>query len=985
MTYSEYKIENPLNKIYLMGFLVLLLFIVPTGLLGQKSAQLIQSSKTDSAKHSSNASAMWPVIGSIDEYIESHNEPPYEKIFLHSDRHTYLQSDTIWFKAYLWYGYEQQPDTTSGILYVDLIDTQGHIILKRKLLIQNGTSHGDFCLDTTIIPGSYLLRAYTHLMQILDAGEPFYQPITINSYNQNFQFECNPVILKQIINDSLKIGFKFFEIDPTGNLNKSYYHKINYSLKIGKISFNKDSILLENTKEYFIKYSLADFRQQDSIAEFAISIRDKGLTFEKKFQIPLQDNIDLQFFPEGGTLVNGLKSKVAFRAIGQDGLGREIAGEIRTDDDNIVSDFKSTNKGMGMFTLQPLVKKEYFAHFWYNNQKYIVPLPHISPEGSTISVSFPETGNDRSITIKQAPSGVTTSKYVIGSSYGKIWFSALIKTLMDSCKLQVPLEMIPEGVCRLTVLNAGFEPECERLIYVDKNQHFKIEVIPDSSSYVTRSKVTLLIRATDPKGIPVHTDLSLAVVDKEQSPKDAEVSGIKAYKLLKSELQGFIEDPDSYFKNDSCTNKVALDLLLLTQGYRKFLPNSTKSSEHILSPEKNLYVSGKIKFNGSKSQERKLNYPNIGLNLISVSEKPYVGLTHPDSIGLFSFQLPLMPGRQRLMLQAKTPKNKPFNGDIFIDSPVAPPLFTTLPTLNNTLSFPTVEYINRIQAVKKTDISRITLPGSMSVTLGEVVVTAKANPKNWWRNYDKDATKIADLDFLDPEGDKYRDLNDLLVEEFGARRYSTASGGLNTVLLPCVKTISMGWNASYWFPIYLLDGKLYWNGEGFDFSKLETLSAYPVNEIKRILVIPPGKSIAMNYAYPPIIGFPQFILQSMVIIETYSKNTYRGDIQGVKKFILDGLDVPRVFYSPRYEGTMKKNPEYDGRATILWEPSILTDVNGQAKVDFFSSDRQTNFEVIVNGIQIESGSPGEGRAQINTNFKRSEKQINNDNADLKIN
>jgi len=305
-----------------------------------------------------------------------------------------------------------------------------------------------------------------------------------------------------------------------------------------------------------------------------------------------------------------------------------------------------------------------------------------------------------------------------------------------------------------------------------------------------------------------------------------------------------------------------------------------------------------------------------------------------------------LPGKQRLMLQAKTLKNKPFNGDIFIDSPVAPPLFTTLPTLNNKLSFPKEEYINRIQAVKKTDISRIPLPGSMSKTLGEVVVTAKANPKNWWRNYDKDATKIADLDFLDPEGDRYRDLNDLLVEEFGARRYSAASGGLNTVLLPCVKTISMGWNASYWFPIYLLDGKLYWNGEGFDFSKLETLSAYPVNEIKRILVIPPGKSIAMNYAYPPIIGFPQFMLQSMVIIETYTKNTCRGDIQGVKKFILDGLDVARVFYSPRYEGRLRNSAVYDSRATLFWEPSLLTDANGQVKVDFFTSDRQTNFEVI---------------------------------------
>ena len=111
----------------------------------------------------------------------------------------------------------------------------------------------------------------------------------------------------------------------------------------------------------------------------------------------------------------------------------------------------------------------------------------------------------------------------------------------------------------------------------------------------------------------------------------------------------------------------------------------------------------------------------------------------------------------------------------------------------------------------------------------------------------------------------------------------------------------------------------------------------------------------------------------MVIIETYSKNTYRGDIQGVKKFILDGLDVPRVFYSPRYEGRLRNSAVYDSRATLFWEPSLLTDANGQVKVDFFTSDRQTNFEVIVNGIQIESGNPGEGRAQINTNFKKSEK------------
>ena len=105
--------------------------------------------------------------------------------------------------------------------------------------------------------------------------------------------------------------------------------------------------------------------------------------------------------------------------------------------------------------------------------------------------------------------------------------------------------------------------------------------------------------------------------------------------------------------------------------------------------------------------------------------------------------------------------------------------------------------------------------------------------------------------------------------------------------------------------------------------------------------------------------------QSMVVIETYSKNTYRGDPRGIETFILDGLDAPRVFYSPRYESPLRNSPVYDGRVTLFWEPSLQTDAYGQAKVEFYTSDRQTGLEVIVNGIEAESGYPGEGDAQIN--------------------
>ena len=617
--------------------------------------------------------------------------------------------------------------------------------------------------------------------------------------------------------------------------------------------------------------------------------------------------------------------------------------------------------------LKPQAKKEYIAHFWYNNQKYIVPLPKVLEEGSVMTMNFAGNSKDQFLSIKQITSGVTTSKYVIGSSYGKIWFSALVKVFSDSCSLKIPFELLPEGICRLTILNNSFEPECERLIYVDKNQRFKIEIIPDSLSYGTRSRVTLLIKATGAGKTPVKTDLSLSVVDNEQNPKDSEIHSISAYKLLESELQGYIEDADSYFKDDSCTNKDALDLLLLTQGYRKFLLNKPNPGELKFSPEKSIDISGIITLNGSKSHEKKINYREIGLTLISVSKNPYIGVSHPDSLGKFRFQIPLMPGKPHLFLQSTTPTKKPFNGQIILDKSMVPPEFiTSLPVQNNILS-PAIEYVSRIQNVKKTEISKNPVYGSMSKTLPEVVVTAKVEPKNWWRHPDKDAIKIGDLDSLDPGGDRYRSFNDLMVQEFGAIWYNNESANMNTVLLPCIRTVGQGMN--FWFPIYLIDGQLYWNGEGFDFSKLSILSAFPVHKIKRILVIPPMKSIVNYYAYEPIVGFPQFISQSMVIIETYSKDTYRGDPVGTKTIFLDGLNVPRVFYSPRYEGPLRNSPVYDGRATLYWEPSIKTDSNGQAMVEFYTSDRKTSLEVIVKGIEIQSGYTGEGSSKVSLNFK----------------
>ena len=140
------------------------------------------------------------------------NSLPGEKVYLHLDRPNYMQGDTIWFKAYSWFGFDQLPDTVSKVLYVELLNQKDSVELKRKLLIQNGTSVGEFSLDKNISPGKYTVRAYTRWMQNENAGEPFYQSVTISSLTQNFQVDCSPLIIKQADGDSLRVTFRFYEI-----------------------------------------------------------------------------------------------------------------------------------------------------------------------------------------------------------------------------------------------------------------------------------------------------------------------------------------------------------------------------------------------------------------------------------------------------------------------------------------------------------------------------------------------------------------------------------------------------------------------------------------------------------------------------------------------------------------------------------------------------------------------------------------------------
>lgn len=87
---------------------------------------------------------------------------PQEKVYLHLDKDFYASGETIWFKAYVMI--QNQPSLTASNLYVELLDKEGNVVMKKHLPAAGAAAAGDFELPETLKTGQYQIRAYTAWM-----------------------------------------------------------------------------------------------------------------------------------------------------------------------------------------------------------------------------------------------------------------------------------------------------------------------------------------------------------------------------------------------------------------------------------------------------------------------------------------------------------------------------------------------------------------------------------------------------------------------------------------------------------------------------------------------------------------------------------------------------------------------------------------------------------------------------------------------------
>jgi hypothetical protein len=575
---------------------------------------------------------------------------PVEKVYLHLNKPNYLAGDTIWFKGYVTVGANHQPSALSGILYVDLIDAKGKIVKTLRLKVQNSTTTGDIAINNTLPAGDYRLRAYTNWMRNAAPDYFFTQTINIGTIKTNAVYVTSAFD----VSGKNKEGAINTRLTYTDKFGLPYDHKpVTYEVKADTTTLFKGMGITDGKGNLVFAFSDKAAGQKTVTITTHVKLF-AGVTIDKNIPVNLKNEIDLQFFPEGGQLVNEVRSKVAFKCIGLNGLGVGVKGVILDNENNEVAYFSTQHAGMGIFAITPSAGKTYVAKVTLPDSSVTtVTLPQAVNTGIVLAVNNSDSAK---LTVRIATNALTLQQrqndhfLLVGQSGGKVYYTTAGKLDNLVFTAIIAKTQFPSGIAQFTLFSSAMEPLNERVAFIQNADQLNLELSAPKNAYAAREKVSLTLAAKGNQNKPAMGSFSLSVFNEDRVAvnEDAE-SSILSNILLTSDLKGYIEEPNYYFNHNTTQAKADLDVLMLTQGYRRFDWKAVIAGEApavAFEPEKSLGISGMLTTASGKPLAKGK------VSILSVVDKVAID-TVSDENGIFRFPGTEFPDSTRLVIKAR--------------------------------------------------------------------------------------------------------------------------------------------------------------------------------------------------------------------------------------------------------------------------------------------------------------------------------------------
>lgn len=518
---------------------------------------LLLKSKTDSS--------FLTELKNIHATHNEHYNP--EKTYLQLDRTLYKPGESIWFTAYLRDALTHKRSKNSELIYVELIGPNGGVLKKLTLTSTDGSVGGDFQLTPEAVGGMYTVKAYTNWQK--NSEDYFERKIQVQKTvlpNLRMELDFEREAYGSGDKAVAKLDLKSLENAPLAN--HDFELKVLLDGQQQSVTTGKTDKLGKAKVSYNLPTQLTT---NDGLFNVIIQYKGQAESISRAIPIVLNE-IDLQFLPEGGDMVANLPAKVAFKALNEYGSPADVEGLVKDSKGNTVAQFRSYHQGMGAFDFVPKSGETYTAQITKPaNIKGTYTLPSALARGYNLGI---EKQTADSIFIK-INSSEKEKLYVATRSRDKVYHTVLVKAQKGTQTIGLATENMPIGISEITLFDSKKIARAERLVFLNYSKKLNINITTDKEKYQPREKVTLTLNITDERGMPMPGTFSMAIVDdKILSHADDKQGNILGYMLLESELQGEVREPNFYFepkeKHPDKDQILALDYLMLTQGWRKF-------------------------------------------------------------------------------------------------------------------------------------------------------------------------------------------------------------------------------------------------------------------------------------------------------------------------------------------------------------------------------------------------------------------------------
>ncbi len=852
------------------------------------------------------------------------SERPQEKVYLHTDKPYYALGDTIWFKAYVTVGSRHQLSGLSGALYVDLVNGRDSIQETLKLPLTAGMSIGDFTLSDTLKEGNYRIRAYTRWMR--NAGPDYYFDRTFAVGNPGseeviakvtYQYKTtggNPVVTA-LLNYTDANGLPLTDKEVRYEIMANHEAIASEKAKTdgsGNITINIINDQTSNLKGAYIRTTI---------------VTEKKKKIEKSFPIKAAlSQSDVQFFPESGDLVNGLTSRVAFKAVSVDGTGVNIKGSITDNQGQEVAQMESVHAGMGTFNLKPEVGKTYEAKIKYpDGSETVINLPKAADGGYVLAVYQTE-GDSLLVRINASAKAVNQTVNLIAQTGGETIYASQIKISTPVTSIWLKKTSFPSGIAQFTLFDNRGQPINERIAFLKNPDEMQLKISTSKPAYKTREKVEIELESNDQRGKAVAGSFSVAVIDESKVPIDeTSESTIFSNTLLTSDLKGYIEKPNYYFATESEAVNKALDNLMLTQGYRRFTWKevlSGKPGEPIFRAEKlSTEIAGKVLSLSGKP------LPNAKVTLMSL-KAGIVRDTTTDAQGRFDFDKLVLSDSLKFSVQARTAKNGKQVEIVLYKVPnqILTPN-NNIGDINTDIAESTKEYLANTQ--KEFEILERTGKLNRVQRLREVVIKGtKKEDQYSTQGMFRIPSVSADQIYVIP--------NPELCANLGVCLQGMLAGVV-FMLKDTENIVIQNYPITRHIPMQvILDGRRVDNV--IEIADIFDNNVIDPTDIAKIEVV------RSNYAMKTILGGPS------ILIFTKRGWVHKRYDPSMTNISPKGFNNVRAFYSPRYDAPKTATQMPDFRSTIYWNPNVITAADGKVKFDFFNADDPGSYRVVVEGI-----------------------------------